>query len=59
MTEFQEKARRQWLTPCIPNYSRGRDQKNCNLKPALDKQFARPYLKEIHHKKGLVEWPKQ
>jgi hypothetical protein len=42
----------------IPSYSRGRDQEDHNLKPSLAKQFARPYLKKIHHKKVFVEWLK-
>jgi hypothetical protein len=34
-----------------PSYSGGRDRKDHGSKPALGKQFARPYLKNIHHKK--------
>jgi hypothetical protein len=41
-----------------PSYSGGRDQENHGLKPAPGKQFARPYLEKIQHKKGLVEWLK-
>jgi hypothetical protein len=28
-------------------------------KPALGKQFAKPYLKKAHYKKGLAEWLKK
>jgi hypothetical protein len=44
---------------CNPSYSGGRDQEDCGLKPALGKQFERPYLKKKHlYKKRLVEWLK-
>jgi hypothetical protein len=39
---------------CNPSYSRGRDQEDCNLKPALGK-FMRPNLENIHHKKRVGE----
>jgi hypothetical protein len=38
-----------------PSYSGSRDQEDGDLKPALDKQFLRPYLERTHHKKGPVE----
>jgi hypothetical protein len=28
------------------------------FKASMGKEFTRPYLKKIHHKKGLVEWLK-
>jgi hypothetical protein len=31
-------------------------QEDHGLKPALSKQFAKPYFEETHHKKDLVEW---
>jgi hypothetical protein len=40
------------------SYSGGRDQENRGSKSALGKQFKRPYLKCIQHKKGLVKWLK-
>jgi hypothetical protein len=46
-------AWRQWL--CNPSYSADRDQEDRGLKPALDKQFPRPYLNNILQEKGLVE----
>jgi hypothetical protein len=33
-------------------------QENHSSKPALGKQFKRPYLEKTHHKKGLAEWLK-
>jgi hypothetical protein len=33
-----------------------RDQEDHGLKPAQSKSFARTYLKNTEHKKGLVEW---
>jgi hypothetical protein len=39
-----------------PSYSGGRDQEDCGLKLALDKQFVRPYLENTQHKKA--EWLK-
>jgi hypothetical protein len=30
---------------CNPSYSKGRDQEDHQSKPALDKEFPRPYLK--------------
>jgi hypothetical protein len=41
---------------CNPSNLRGRDQEDLGSKPAP--QFLRPYLENIHHKKGLVEWLK-
>jgi hypothetical protein len=41
-----------------PSYSEGRDQEDHGSKPVLGKQFSRPYLKKVHHKKGLLEWLK-
>jgi hypothetical protein len=46
-----------WLS-CNPSYSDGRDQEDHSSKPALGKQFERPYLEKQNHKKGLVEWLK-
>jgi hypothetical protein len=43
---------------CNPSYLGGRDQEDGSSKPALDKYFARPYLKKTHPNKGMVEWPK-
>jgi hypothetical protein len=44
---------------CNPSYSGGSDQEDCGSKPALGKQFQRPFLKKTHHKKkGLVAWLK-
>jgi hypothetical protein len=43
---------------CNPSYSGGTDQENQGSKPALSKQFGRPYLEKIQHKKGLVKWLK-
>jgi hypothetical protein len=39
-----------------PSYSAHRDQEDGGSKPASGKQFIRPYLKKIHHKKkaGIV-----
>jgi hypothetical protein len=39
-----------------PSYSGDRDQEDFGLKLALGKKFVRLYLKNTHHKKGLVEW---
>jgi hypothetical protein len=48
---------------CNPNYSGGRDQKNCGLNPAWTNTSARPYLEKTLHKKelvvGLTKWLKQ
>jgi hypothetical protein len=38
-------ARCQWLT-CNPSYSGGRDQEDCDSKPAWGNSSARPYLKK-------------
>jgi hypothetical protein len=43
---------------CNPSYSGGRDQEDCGSKPTPSKQFLKPYLEKIPHKKGLVEWLK-
>jgi hypothetical protein len=43
---------------CNPSYSGGSDQEGHGLKPALDKQFLRPYLEKYPTKEGLVEWLK-
>jgi hypothetical protein len=42
--------------PCNPSYSGGRDQEDPGSKPALGKEFVRPYLENTQHKKGLVEY---
>jgi hypothetical protein len=39
---------------CNSGYTEGRDQEDRGSKPALVK----PYLENIHHKKGQVEWLK-
>jgi hypothetical protein len=39
---------------CNPSYSGGSDQENRGSKPTWAKQFTRPYLGKIHHKKVLV-----
>jgi hypothetical protein len=36
---------------CNPSVSGGRDKEDHNLKPALGKQYTRPYFKKIHHRK--------
>jgi hypothetical protein len=38
---------------CNPSYSRGRDQKDCGLKPALGDPVSK---KKIHHKKKRTGW---
>jgi hypothetical protein len=43
---------------CYPSYSRGRDQEDCGSKLARAKKFARPYLKKLLTKIGLVKWLK-
>jgi hypothetical protein len=43
---------------CNPSYSGDKDQEDHSSKPAQGKKFLRPYLKKIHHTKGLVEWLK-
>jgi hypothetical protein len=47
---------------CNPNYTRGRDQEDCDSKPARANSSRDPILKKIHHrkkkKKVLVEWLK-
>jgi hypothetical protein len=40
---------------CNPSYSGGRDQEDHGSKPAWGNKFLRPYLKNTHHQKGLVE----
>jgi hypothetical protein len=37
---------------CNPSYSGGKDQEDRGSKPALGKQFVRPYLKKPFTKKG-------
>jgi hypothetical protein len=44
--------------PIILATSGSRDQGDFGSKPALGKQFTRPYLEKTYHKKGLVEWLK-
>jgi hypothetical protein len=41
-----------------PSYSGGSDQEDRSLKPAWANSSVRPYLKNTHHKKGLLEWLK-
>jgi hypothetical protein len=41
-----------------PTYSGSQDQEDHSSKPAQAKEFVRPYLEQIYHKKGLVEWLK-
>jgi hypothetical protein len=43
---------------CNPSYLGSRDQEDWNSKPASGKYFARPYLENTQHIKGLVEWLK-
>jgi hypothetical protein len=43
---------------CNPSYSGGRDQEDCVLRPAWANSSARPYLKKLFTKIGLVEWLK-
>jgi hypothetical protein len=43
---------------CNPSYSGARDQEDCGSKPALGKEFLRPYLENTQHEKGLVKWLK-
>jgi hypothetical protein len=43
---------------CNPNYSGGRDQEDCSLRPALANSSQDFISKTTHHKKGLVEWLK-
>jgi hypothetical protein len=38
-----------------PSYSRGRDQEDLSSKPALGKEFRKPYLEKTHHKKRAGE----
>jgi hypothetical protein len=40
---------------CNPSYSGGRDQEVHSLKPVWANSL-RPYLKNTHYRKGLVEW---
>jgi hypothetical protein len=43
---------------CNPSYSGGRDQGESQFKASLGKQFLRPYLEKILHKKragGVVQ----
>jgi hypothetical protein len=39
-----------------PSYLGGRDQEDQSLKPAWTNSSMRPYLENIQHNKGLVEW---
>jgi hypothetical protein len=48
-------ARRQWPT-CNPSNSGGRDQEDCDSKPAQANSFRDPISKTPLTKKGLVEW---
>jgi hypothetical protein len=41
-----------------PSYSGGRDQEDCNLKPAWANSSTRPYLKTPFTEIGLMEWLK-
>jgi hypothetical protein len=41
-----------------PSYLEHRDQDTHSSKPALGKQFSRPYLKNIHPPKRLAVWLK-
>jgi hypothetical protein len=40
---------------CNPSYSGGRESR---FKASVSKQFVRPYLEKLLHKKELVEWLK-
>jgi hypothetical protein len=40
---------------CNPSYSEGRDQEDRGSKSATGKEFWRPYLENIHHKKGVAQ----
>jgi hypothetical protein len=40
---------------CNPRYSGGRDQEDCDLKPALGKQFMRSYLEKKQKKAGTAD----
>jgi hypothetical protein len=37
---------------CNPSYSGGRDQEDCDLKPAQENSSARPYLQKKPSQKG-------
>jgi ribosomal protein S21 len=41
-----------------PSYSGGRDQEDCSSKAAPANSSARPYLKKLFTKIGLVRWLK-
>jgi hypothetical protein len=41
---------------CNPSYSGGIDQEDLSSRPAQVNSSKRPYLKNTHHKKELVEW---
>jgi hypothetical protein len=41
-----------------PSYAGGRNEEDLCLRPTSSKIKARPFLKNIQHKKGLVEWLK-
>jgi hypothetical protein len=43
---------------CNPNYSGGRDQEDCGLKPARANSSKDPISKKPFIKIGLVEWLK-
>jgi hypothetical protein len=43
---------------CNPSYLGGSDQEDQGSKPAQANSSIRPYLKNTHYKKGLVQWPK-
>jgi hypothetical protein len=43
---------------CNPSYSGGRDQEDCNLKPAWVNSLRGPILKNSSQKNGVVEWLK-
>jgi hypothetical protein len=40
---------------CNLAHSGGKDQEDCRSKPVLGKLFLRPYFKNNHHRKRLVE----
>jgi hypothetical protein len=62
MNDTKKKKNKTSWTPLAhtynPSYSGGRDQEDHGSKSAPGKQFSRSYLKENHHKKGLVKWLK-
>jgi hypothetical protein len=56
---FEEKKIRllEMENTCNPSYSGGRDQEDWQFEASPGKQFARPYLKNTQHKKGLTKQP--